>query len=75
MFEKEKVSEKEAREFAEKIGAIYHSTSAKESIGIDALFKDVGIKIIESNDKTATFDETLVTKLSSIDMGKKKKCC
>ena len=78
LFEKEKVNEKEAKEFADKIGAIFYSTSAKEGIGIDTLFQELGIKIYEANENTATFDETISSaKLNSIDIGnnKKKNCC
>lgn len=78
LFEKEQqVTENEGKQFAEKIGAVFSSTSAKDNIGIDALFKGIGEKIYELNNQDATFDAGLdKTKLSN-DSGnvKKKKCC
>ena len=46
LFEKQQVTENEGKEWAEKIGAVFSSTSAKESIGIDFLFKKIGEKLI-----------------------------
>ena len=37
LFQEEKVSEEEGKNFAKSIGAIFHLTSCKESIGIDYL--------------------------------------
>ena len=40
-YEKEKVNENEARDFAKEIGAIYQLTSSKNSIGINELFENL----------------------------------
>ena len=49
LFQEEEVSEEEAKKFAQKIGAIFHLTSCKESIGIDDLFEECGKKYLEVN--------------------------
>ena len=49
LFQEEKVTEKEAKEFANKIGAVFQLTSCKESIGIDELFEELGRKYLEKN--------------------------
>ena len=46
-YEKEKVPEHEAREFAESIGAFFCLTSAQNNSGIDKLFKNVGRKYLD----------------------------
>lgn len=45
----EEVSETEGRAFAKDIGAIFKCTSAKNSIGIEELFKSIGNKFIDPN--------------------------
>ena len=79
LFEKQQVTENEGKEWAEKIGAVFSSTSAKESIGIDFLFKKIGEKLYDLNNQSVTFDETVLqkTKLIDDDDGKRKKkgCC
>ena len=45
LFNQQEVKEEEGRKFAEEIGAVFQSTSAKESVGIDGLFHDIGEKI------------------------------
>ena len=47
LYEQEEVSENEAREFAQSIGAIFALTSAKMNTGVDALFKDAGNKYLD----------------------------
>ena len=49
LFQEEKVTEKEAKEFANQIGAVFQLTSCKESIGIDELFEELGRKYLEKN--------------------------
>ena len=49
LFQEEKVSEQEGKKFAESIGAVFHLTSCKESIGIDELFEECGKKYLEVN--------------------------
>ena len=59
LFEDEKVQESEAREFAEKIGAIFELTSAQNNTGINDLFEKVGNKYLDPNfqDKKRQLDE------------------
>ena len=78
LFEKQQVTENEGKEWAEKIGAVFSSTSAKESIGIDFLFKKIGEKLYDLNNQSVTFDETVLQKTKLIDddgKRKKKGCC
>ena len=49
LYEKEQVSEKEAREYAKSINAVFGLTSAQNNTGIDQLFEDIGIKFLEPN--------------------------
>ena len=49
IFNEEEVSENEAREDAESIGAVFQLTSCKENIGIDELFKESGKRFLEAN--------------------------
>ena len=49
LFVDEKVSESEARNFADKIGAIFELTSAQNNTGIIDLFLDVGNKYLDPN--------------------------
>ena len=49
LYENEVVSENEAREFADKIGAIFELTSAANNTGITELFQDVGSKYLDPN--------------------------
>ena len=49
LYENEAVSENEAREFADKIGAIFELTSAANNTGITELFQDVGSKYLDPN--------------------------
>ena len=48
LYDNEEVSEKEAREFAKSIDAIFGLISAKNDSGIDKLFEDIGNKYLES---------------------------
>ena len=49
IFNEEEVSENEAREYADSIGAVFQLTSCKENIGIDELFKESGKRFLEAN--------------------------
>ena len=49
LYESEKVDEKEARDFADEIGAIYKATSALSNNGIDTLFTYLGKKYLNKN--------------------------
>ena len=55
-YDDEKVSEQEAREFAESIGAVFSLTSAQNNYGIDELFKDMGKKYLCPNSSTIESD-------------------
>ena len=59
LFEEEKVSENEAKEFADSIGAIFELTSARNNTGISDLFQKVGYKYLDPNyqDKKKEIDE------------------
>ena len=46
LYESEEVSEKEAREYAKSINAVYSLTSAQNNTGIKQLFEDVGMKYL-----------------------------
>lgn len=46
MMEYEEVKDEEGRNFAKEINAIYQQTSAKESTGVDQLFKNIGKKFL-----------------------------
>ena len=49
LYEREQVSEKEAREYAKSINAVFGLTSAQNNTGIDPLFEDIGMKFLEPN--------------------------
>jgi tRNA U34 5-carboxymethylaminomethyl modifying GTPase MnmE/TrmE len=46
MYELEEVTDKEGKELAKEIGAIYAKTSAKQANGIDDLFNIIGKKFV-----------------------------
>lgn len=49
LFQEEQVTEEEVKKYAKSIGAIFHLTSCKETIGIDELFEECGKKYLEVN--------------------------
>ena len=49
LYDNEAVSEKEAREFAKSINAIFALTSAQNNTGITKLFEDIGNKYLDPN--------------------------
>ena len=49
LYEREQVSEKEAREYAKSINAVFGLTSAQNNTGIEQLFEDIGMKFLEPN--------------------------
>ena len=83
LFQEEEVSEEEGKKFAKSIGAIFHLTSCKESIGIDDLFEECGKKYLEVNkliseNKKGNNDKIVLDKNKVNDdsnAAKKKKCC
>ena len=49
MYEQEEVEENEGKDLAKQLGAIFQKTSAKESTGVEDLFKKIGKKFINPN--------------------------
>ena len=49
LYDDEAVSEKEAREFAKSINAIFALTSAQNNSGVNKLFEDIGNKYLDPN--------------------------
>ena len=52
MYEQEEVEENEGKDLAKQLGAIFQKTSAKESTGVEDLFKKIGKKFINPNGET-----------------------
>ena len=81
LFQDELVTEEEAKKYADSIGAVFHLTSCKESIGIDDLFVECGKKYLEVNNligKTEEKKEKIVLdkkKTVNSKDDKKRKCC
>ena len=82
LFQEEEVSEEEGKKFAKSIGAIFHLTSCKESIGIDELFEECGRKYLEVNnlitENTKEKSDKIVLNKNNANNegeGKKRKCC
>ena len=82
LYENEKVSEEEGRNFASEIGAIFKLTSSLENFGITELFKRIGYKILSPDDSNPLGDnqgfeevEENPIKLNDVKVKKKKKCC
>ena len=81
LFHDEEVTEEEAKKYADSIGAVFHLTSCKESIGIDDLFVECGKKYLEVNNligKTEEKKEKIVLdKKKTINNkdDKKRRCC
>ena len=49
LYDDEAVPEKEAREFAESVGAIFILTSAQNNSGVNKLFENIGKKFLDPN--------------------------
>ena len=67
LYEEKQVSNETGEEFANQIGAIFASTSAKNDSGIQALFDNIGQKIFDPN-----FDFAAAEKKKKDDYIKKK---
>ena len=52
MIENSEVEEKEGKEWADELGAIFQKTSANDSTGIEELFNKIGEKLIELSIKS-----------------------
>ena len=83
LFQEEQVSEEEGKKFAKSIGAVFHLTSCKESIGIDELFEECGKKYLEENqmindtNKGKEGGNIVLDKNNNKETGpnKKRRCC
>jgi Ras-related protein Rab-22 len=81
LFQQEQVSEEEGKKFAKSIGAVFHLTSCKESIGIDELFEECGKKYLEMNKLIDSKEKGKIhldkdkANNNNNNEGKKKKCC
>ena len=83
LFQEEQVSEEEGKKFAKSIGAVFHLTSCKESIGIDELFEECGKKYLENNqmindtNKGKEGGNIVLDKNNNKETGsnKRRKCC
>ena len=81
LFQDEEVTEEEAKKYADSIGAVFHLTSCKESIGIDDLFVECGKKYLEVNNligKTEEKNEKIVLDKKNVinnKDNKKRRCC
>ena len=87
LYEREQVSEKEAREYAKSINAVFGLTSAQNNTGIDQLFEDIGMKFLEpnfqekmeENNKGKNMETSIKLNKKKIKKHdkehKKKKCC
>lgn len=64
MYEERQVTDDEGENFAKKIGGIFSSTSAKDDVGINQLFDEIGQKIL--NKKNFSFN----TKEKKVNMKK-----
>ena len=51
LFDKEQVSEADARKYAAEIGAVFKLTSACTATGIEELFRSIGCKFFDPNYK------------------------
>ena len=89
LYESEEVPEKEAREYAKSINAVYSLTSAQNNTGIKQLFEDVGMQLLapdfqekimekkkkKKEDTNIKITQSTVKKVDEEKKHKKKKCC
>ena len=78
LFSIEEVTEDEGNKFAKDIGGFFYLTSAKESIGIYELFKEVGEKYLKLKENQKLEEENIgATKITKENnsVSKKKSCC
>ena len=81
LFDNESVTEKEGKNFAEEIGAIFNLTSPLENFGINELFQDIGHKFLKTlfnnnlGNKGDIGTEKNKKKIRDINLKKRKKCC
>ena len=75
LFNIEEVSEEEGNKFAEKIGAIFYNTSAKEGVGIEELFQHIGKIYLNPNFSKYEKQPTLKLEKKKTEKKNKSKCC
>ena len=80
LYDNEQVSEDEARNFANEIGAVFKLTSASTNQGIEDLFKGVGCKVLDPNyssDDAEKKNKNVLNDDKDKDKNTKKKkgCC
>ena len=83
MYDREEVNENEAREFAEKIGAFFVITSAKNNTGINDLFMNAANRFVDPNFKGTSGEanqsgstaDTIKLDEQEIKKERRKACC
>ena len=81
LYDNEQVSEDEARNFANEIGAVFKLTSASTNQGIEELFKGVGCRVLDPNysddsdNSEKKKDSNIKLDEKNTDKKKKKGCC
>ena len=84
LYEQRQVSDEEGEEFAESLGALFASTSAKNDSGITKLFEDIASRILdpdfnfranEQKKNNQKGNENGRIKIDAKVTKKKKKCC
>ena len=78
LYDNEQVSEDEARNFANEIGAVFKLTSASTNQGIEELFKGVGCKVLDPNyssDDSEKKNKIVLNDDKDKNTRKKKGCC
>ena len=84
LYEQRQVSDEEGEEFAESLGALFASTSAKNDSGITKLFEDIASRILdpdfnfranEQKKNNHKGNENGRIKIDAKVTKKKKKCC
>ena len=70
LYEKEAVNPDEAKDFARTIGAAFYQTSAKNNAGIDELFKDIGMDLLQTENEN---DNSIKIEKSTFIAGRKAK--
>ena len=75
LMENEAVSQQEAEEYANNVGAVFQLTSAKENFGIEELFENCTKKYLEKNYSKQNNQKKGQTFLKDKKDEKKKNCC
>ena len=75
LYDNEQISEEEAKNFANEIGAVFKLTSASTNTGIEDLFKGIGYKVLDPNFNPDANNTTNKITLDGKANKKKKACC